>query len=220
MIEAGVLLLAAVLHRPPERVDRIYENAPSRPVLHLAVVEAESEFNFNARNVNRDGSVDEGAYQTNSRWHPRFADVDEQIDYGAHNLEVVLFRYPDVRHALGAYNTGSPHKGAAYARRVLRIYRTLLNWLGIQEEGKSMRSSRPSFSSVHVAVGGEDYVAMVRKIPARPEAHVGADSPRFMDSGARARVTVLRILRGAVDVTDDLLPWTRRDIEAAARKGA
>lgn len=135
MISPAVLLLAAVLHRPPERVHRIHDYAPAHPVLHLAVVEADSEFNFNARHRNRDGSVDEGAYQTNSRWHPRFTDYEAQIVCGADNLEAVIARYPDLRHALGAYNTGNPHKGAAYARRVLSIYQRLLDWLGITREG-------------------------------------------------------------------------------------
>jgi hypothetical protein len=76
---------------------------------------------------------------------------------------------------------------------------------------------RASFRSVRVAVGGSDYCAIVRALPARAAAHVGADSPRFMEPGARARVQVIRILRGAVDVTSELTPWTRRDIEAAVR---
>ena len=80
------------------------------------------------------------------------------------------------------------------------------------------RQVKPSFLSVPVSVGGEDYSVIVRVVPARAAAHVGADSPRYLDPGKPARVEILRILRGAVDVTSELTYWTRRAIETAVRE--
>ncbi len=77
---------------------------------------------------------------------------------------------------------------------------------------------RPRFQSVTVDVGESRYSAIVRVYPARAPAHAGADSPRFMDPGERAHAQVMRILLGAVDVTDEILPFTRSAIEDAVKE--
>lgn len=79
---------------------------------------------------------------------------------------------------------------------------------------------RARFTSVFVTVGDSRYCAIVRRYPARAAAKVGADHPRFMDPGEPARVQVMRILRDAVDVTDDLTVFIRAKIEDAVRKAA
>jgi hypothetical protein len=83
-----------------------------------------------------------------------------------------------------------------------------------------MKTGKAAFKSVRVVVGGEQYYAIVRAIPARAPAHAGADSPRFLDPGRPARVEVMKILLDGIDVTAALMPWTRRKIEDHVREQA
>ena len=77
---------------------------------------------------------------------------------------------------------------------------------------------RTTFRSIPVAVGGSSYNVIARVFPARRSPHVGADSPSFMQPGQPARFEVIRILRGAEEVTSELLPFTRSAIEDAVRE--
>lgn len=76
------------------------------------------------------------------------------------------------------------------------------------------------FVSCRVSVGGSDYVAIVRVLPVRAAAKVGADSPRYLDPGAASKVRLVRILRDAIDMTDELTYWTRQAIEREALRMA
>jgi len=126
------LLLALCLHRPAPLVESVYQagqNPFVDPVLRVATVEAESQFNPRAVNVNRDGSTDWGLWQLNSRWHPQFRDAQVMhVEYGAVELlRRVLEARGDLRSALSAWNTGNPKsaRGQEYASRVLVLYMQL-----------------------------------------------------------------------------------------------
>lgn len=64
--------------------------------------------------------------------------------------------------------------------------------------------SKPTFKTLNVTVAGVTYACLCRIVPARAAAHVGADSPRFLDCGHPGSLTIIRVLKGAVDVTDAL----------------
>lgn len=56
------------------------------PELAVRVAKAESGLNPKATNTNKDGSIDRGIYQINSKWHPEVSesqafDVDFSIDF-------------------------------------------------------------------------------------------------------------------------------------------
>lgn len=70
--------------------------------------------------------------------------------------------------------------------------------------------------SIYVDVGDLTYCVHCRILPGRAPAHAGADSPRFMDFGSPPRVQILRILCDRVEVTHDLLWFTRARITELA----
>jgi len=78
---------------------------------------------------------------------------------------------------------------------------------------------KPRFRSLRCVVGGQDYYAICRIIPAQPAPHVGADSPSYLRPARPAQATIIRILRGAEDVTsgeNGVSHWTRTAIQAQA----
>lgn len=77
---------------------------------------------------------------------------------------------------------------------------------------------RDVFRSVPVAIGDSDYSAIVRVSPMKAAPHYGPDHPRYMEPGRRAYVQIIRILRNAEDVTDDITAFTRTAIEDAVRE--
>lgn len=75
---------------------------------------------------------------------------------------------------------------------------------------------KPIYRSVYPVVDGIDYVVHCRIIPPRAYSRSGAGTPRFLDPGSPPRVQILRILRDRVDVTTDLLWFTRAKVTEAA----
>jgi hypothetical protein len=76
---------------------------------------------------------------------------------------------------------------------------------------------KPEYKTFRVAVGAMSYDAECRLFYPR----AGANSPRFLDAGSPPRVQVLRIYRDRIEVTHEILWWTRRAInEDAQRQGA
>ena len=79
--------------------------------------------------------------------------------------------------------------------------------------------SKPRFRSLRCVVGGLDYYAICRVIPAQPAPHVGADSPSYLRPARPAQASIIRILRGGEDVTsgeNGVSHWTRTEIQAQA----
>jgi hypothetical protein len=119
-----VALLAFALGRPAPLVLQVAAAARAAsvdPVLAVAIVERESQFNPRARHINFDGSVDRGLWQINSRWHPGLMD-------GSTFLALCLLRarYDPVRAAC-YYNRGwrCDAKGLRYARSVMQVYQRI-----------------------------------------------------------------------------------------------
>jgi hypothetical protein len=108
-----------------EQAGQRYGIAPS---LLKAISAVESGFNPGARNRNRDGSEDLGHMQINSRWlatlsshgigREKLFDPCTNTHVGAWILAQNIRRLGYGWEAVGAYNARSPHKRAAYARKV------------------------------------------------------------------------------------------------------
>ena len=64
--------------------------------------------------------------------------------------------------------------------------------------------NKPRFQTFRVPVGHQTYAVLCRVVPARAAAHVSADSPRFLDVGSPGSLSIIRVLKGATDVTDAL----------------
>jgi soluble lytic murein transglycosylase-like protein len=100
------------------------------PAMLVAIARTESGMNPDAINRNRNGSVDLGLMQINSRWFPllRQYGIGEQqlrdpctsIHVGAWILSQNMQRLGNSWDAVGAYNSSSPALRAAYAQRVYR----------------------------------------------------------------------------------------------------
>lgn len=109
-----------------------YESAAARYQLPseilYAIAKTESGGNPHAKNYNRDGSVDIGIMQINSRWAPTLAkygitydqlhDECTNIHIGAWILASAVARHGWNWTAIGAYNASSPDKRIRYAQRV------------------------------------------------------------------------------------------------------
>jgi hypothetical protein len=73
--------------------------------------------------------------------------------------------------------------------------------------------SKPRYPTFHITFARIAYDVECRVFPPRAEAHVGPDSPRYLDPGSPLRVVIIRILRDRVEMSgNDLLPSTRRAI--------
>ena len=109
------------------------------------------------RNIVGDAGHGHGVFQIDDRWHafarsPAAMDPASNADYAAGMLESNLHRYGgDVRAALSAYNSGSPHatgtltdwgdgKAVSYADSVFRHYASL----GGEPAGPASPSAPPS----------------------------------------------------------------------------
>jgi soluble lytic murein transglycosylase-like protein len=100
------------------------------PAMLVAIARTESGLNPNALNRNRNGSIDLGLMQINSRWFPllRQYGIGEQqlrdpctsIHVGAWILSQNMQRLGNSWDAVGAYNSSQPAQRAAYAQRVYR----------------------------------------------------------------------------------------------------
>lgn len=109
-----------------DRAGRSYAVAPE---LLRAIARQESSMNPRAFNRNRDGSVDIGLMQINSRWLPllarhgiRPAELWEpcvNVMVGAWVLAGNFRTLGYTTRALGAYNAAHPARREAYARQVL-----------------------------------------------------------------------------------------------------
>lgn len=118
------------------------------PVLALAVVGHESNFKVKAKGKrNKDGSVDFGLFQLNSRYHPQFKDdLEGHITYGVGFLKKNVAKY-GVLGGLGVYNAGTaPEREPlrrAYAARVMPYVKALYAELP-QGELSILESRRPA----------------------------------------------------------------------------
>lgn len=98
-----------------------------------AVALQESAGQAHARHLNRDGSVDIGLMQINSRWLPMLArhgvhaqdlwDPCVSVLVGAWILHGNFARLGPTTQALGAYNSSDPVRREHYARQVLQRLR-------------------------------------------------------------------------------------------------
>jgi hypothetical protein len=120
----NVLLLAAVLHRPPALVDAVYRSSPWAPTLAVAVVECESSFNPLSLVVDAvTGITYWGLWQISSKWWPQWRDcLPCHVNQGSTILLAALCRARgDYAKALSIYSSGHPgHK--AYSRKVMGVY--------------------------------------------------------------------------------------------------
>ncbi len=99
------------------------------PELLRAIAQQESAMNPRAVNHNRDGSVDMGLMQINSRWLTVLArhgierqmlwDPCTNVDVGAWILAANFRRYGVNWNGLGAYNAGATYLRIRYARRII-----------------------------------------------------------------------------------------------------
>jgi hypothetical protein len=80
--------------------------------------------------------------------------------------------------------------------------------------------SRARFTTLRVRVGAKAYQVEARILPIRHAPHVGADSPRFMDPGAPARVQITRVLLDRLDVTGMLDEDLGRALREAVGRSA
>jgi hypothetical protein len=64
-----------------------------------------------------------------------------------------------------------------------------------------MKPSKARYQNVTVDVGFNRYSVFCRIVPGRKPAHVGADSPRFMDPGRPDRLAIFSAYRDGIDVT-------------------
>lgn len=102
------------------------------PALLYAIAKTESGLKPWAKNVNKDGSIDHGMMQINSRWLPTLAkhgiterdlyDPCVSLDVGAWVLHHNMKRLGNSWNAVGAYNAASPDKRLKYA---LLVYRNI-----------------------------------------------------------------------------------------------
>jgi soluble lytic murein transglycosylase-like protein len=117
----------------PKLVEKVWKEAVKQnfnPILALAVVGHESNFKAKVKGKpNKDGSVDFGLFQLNSRYHPQFkSDLDAHVSYGVKFLKQTVERY-GLEKGLGVYNAGaspaSEGKRKAYLARVMPYIKSL-----------------------------------------------------------------------------------------------
>lgn len=106
------------------------------PWLLVAIASVESGFNPNAINRNKNGSYDVGMMQINSIWLPtlRKKGIDSSLlknacastYIGAWILSDNIRRYGYTWRAIGAYNSGNPKIGLAYAKKVYAAHAKIL----------------------------------------------------------------------------------------------
>lgn len=111
-------------------------NIPTYLLFAIAMVE--SNLNADARNMNTNGSVDNGYMQINNWWHPTLAkynitpthlkDPCVSIHVGAWILADNFYRMGYTWKAIGAYNAGDPHKRWIYAQKVYAMHDMLITW--------------------------------------------------------------------------------------------
>lgn len=111
------------------------------PWLLMSIAYVESEFNSNARNVNKNGSYDTGLMQINSIWlstlkkkgiaATALKDPCASAYIGAWILADNIKRYGYNWRAIGAYNSGNPKIGLRYAKKVYAAHRM---FTGVQTE--------------------------------------------------------------------------------------
>jgi soluble lytic murein transglycosylase-like protein len=114
-------------------VEKVWKEAIKQnfnPIVALSVVGHESNFKSKVKGKpNKDGSVDFGLFQLNSRFHPQFKnDVDAHIAYGVRFLRQNVEKY-GLEKGLGVYNAGAlpdrENKRKAYVARVLPYMKAL-----------------------------------------------------------------------------------------------
>lgn len=98
------------------------------PWLLMSIAYVESRFNAKAINKNKNGSYDTGMMQINSIWIPHLKkkginkellnDACASTYIGAWILSDNIRRYGYNWRAIGAYNSGNPKLGLAYAKKV------------------------------------------------------------------------------------------------------
>jgi hypothetical protein len=79
---------------------------------------------------------------------------------------------------------------------------------------------KAKFPTLSPVVGGVKYDVHLRITPGRAPSHAGADSPKHLDPGSPPRISIIRILRDGVDVGNELLWFTRQQIESAVLRMA
>lgn len=112
--------------------------------LLIAIAKVESDFNMNAVNINKNGSMDYGVMQINSRWKSRLASLGiswheviasacMNIHVGAWILATNFQSWGVSWNSVGAYNAGFSDavelhiRRSRFAARVRRLSRALAN---------------------------------------------------------------------------------------------
>lgn len=163
IMKAGIVVLALTTSSPgltdplPRHWDA-FEAASARygidPVLLLAIATVESNLNQQARNVNRDGSIDVGIMQINRGyweaplreqgipWQLVESSAEVNIHVGAWVLAQSFERTGVSWQGIGAYNAGfSMRRQDARQRYATKVYAAL----------RQLRQTAASVSSKHVA---------------------------------------------------------------------
>ena len=106
------------------------------PWLLYAIAYVESRFHTDAKNANRNGSVDLGLMQINSIWHDTLRKQGIPLSalhnacastyIGAWILSKNIQTYGYTWRAIGAYNSATPAKAYAYAQKVYAAHRILV----------------------------------------------------------------------------------------------
>ncbi|WP_455775482.1 lytic transglycosylase domain-containing protein, partial [Burkholderia stabilis] len=134
---ASTIAMSCVLHGVA-RADCLDDAAAFQHVsvsLMRGIAQVESGMNPNAVNTNTNGTVDIGLMQINSTWLPTLAregitreslfDACTNAYVGAWILSQNIRQLGANWNAIGAYNSASPDKRLAYARKVYDAIRTL-----------------------------------------------------------------------------------------------
>lgn len=127
---------AAAMHPLTACMYRAGDRFHISPMLIWSISKIESGFDSGAMGRNKDGSVDIGIMQINSRWLPTLqrygitrASLDDpctNIHVGAWILANNIKQYGYNWEAIGAYNAVSVEKRVTYARKVLGLtHRTI-----------------------------------------------------------------------------------------------
>jgi hypothetical protein len=106
------------------------------PWLLYAIAYVESRFHTDAKNANRNGSIDLGLMQINSIWHDTLRKQGIPLSalhnacastyIGAWILSKNIQTYGYTWRAIGAYNSATPAKAYAYAQKVYAAHRILV----------------------------------------------------------------------------------------------
>lgn len=135
-------------HRNPVLVEKVWKAAEAQgmsPMMAMALVDHESEFNPNAINVNKNRTQDYGLFQLNSYWHNQYrGDVDRHIEHGMKFIADNIRRYGTIR-GLGFYNSGQAQDPETTAKRTQYVGRIMASYKNVERIMKDYQKVDPTF---------------------------------------------------------------------------